>query len=87
MTASEVKTKITAAVLEILQRRRPDVLAVADGQRLIADLGLESLDLAELVAVLEVELGVDPFQSQVSIAETRTVGDLYAAYTNMSQAT
>ena len=49
-------------------------------QNLVEELRFESLDYAELVAVLEVKLGVDPFAKDTSIADIRTVGDLCDAY-------
>jgi acyl carrier protein len=48
--------------------------------RLNADLGLTSLDLASLVAALEMRLRADPFQELVPITSIRTVGELEAAY-------
>jgi acyl carrier protein len=48
--------------------------------RLNADLGLTSLDLASLVASLEINLKADPFQELVPITSIRTIGDLEAAY-------
>ena len=44
------------------------------------DLGLRSLDLAQLVATLEMLLGVDPFARLVPITNIRTVRDLCDAY-------
>jgi hypothetical protein len=44
------------------------------------DLGLRSLDLAQLVATLEMMLGADPFARLVPITAVRTVGDLFDAY-------
>jgi acyl carrier protein len=48
--------------------------------RLSTDLGLTSLDLATLVAALEMKLEADPFQELVPITSVRTIGDLEAAY-------
>jgi acyl carrier protein len=53
---------------------------IGPDDRLNADLGLTSLDLASLVAALEVKLKADPFQELVPITSIRTVGDLEAAY-------
>ena len=53
---------------------------IAPDDRLNADLGLTSLDLASLVAALEMKLKADPFQELVPITSVRTVGDLEAAY-------
>jgi acyl carrier protein len=48
--------------------------------QLNTDLGLTSLDLASLVAALEMKLKADPFQELVPITSVRTIGDLEAAY-------
>ena len=47
---------------------------------LVDDLGLRSLDLARIIAKLEMKLGVDPFAELVSVTSIRTPGDLCAAY-------
>ena len=49
-------------------------------QTLVDDLGLRSLDLARIIAKLELKLGVDPFAEMVAVTSIRTVGDLCAAY-------
>lgn len=48
--------------------------------KLVDELGLSSLDLAELVASLELELDVDPFANGASIASIVTVKDLCEVY-------
>jgi acyl carrier protein len=48
--------------------------------RLGPDLGLESLDLALVVARLELATGLDPFAEDVPITSVRTVGDVVTAY-------
>src|ERR1700757_609485 len=53
---------------------------IAPEDRLNTDLGLTSLDLASLVAALEMKLKADPFQELVPITSVRTIGDLEAAY-------
>jgi len=55
-------------------------------QLLVDQLGLTSLDLARLVAVLEMELDTDPFSDEVPITSVRTVGDLMNAYDPVGQA-
>jgi acyl carrier protein len=50
---------------------------VRPGSKLSGDLGMDSLELAELSAVLEDELGSDPFSNGLL---PRTVGDLLAFY-------
>ncbi len=76
--------QIEAAVLEEVRRVMEEVgleeRPLEPAARLNADLGLSSLDLAQLVATLEVELDADPFAELVPITGVRTVGDLCDAY-------
>ena len=53
---------------------------IGEENRLGAELGLSSLDLAQLVATLEMRLKADPFQELVPITSVRTVSDLVGAY-------
>jgi acyl carrier protein len=68
------------ATIEATLRRLAETDRIEPNARLVKDLGLDSMDLAELVAVLELELGMDPFAERVSIADVHTVADLLAAY-------
>lgn len=45
----------------------------------LVDIGFKSIDLARAVALAEIELGVDPFETR-PITDIRTVGDLCRAY-------
>lgn len=59
---------------------------ISDDARLVDDLGLKSMDLARILAMLELELDVDPFaRDQVPITRIQTVGDLCALYSAMAQ--
>lgn len=75
---------ITAAVTRILGRvaeqRGLTMPAAAAHHTLTGDLGLKSLDLAQVIALLERELRADPFARLVPITSVRTVGDLCDAY-------
>lgn len=55
---------------------------VVPGALLGADLGLDSLDLAQVVVLLERSLGVDPFRDPVPAARgpVRTVDQLVTLY-------
>jgi acyl carrier protein len=53
----------------------PDSALYADG------IGLDSLETAELSAVLEDEYGIDPFSSGVM---PQTVGEIYAFYASVA---
>jgi hypothetical protein len=65
---------------EIASQRTPGLPALEKRHTLTYDLGLRSLDLAQLVATLEIELRADPFARLVPITSVRTVGDVCDAY-------
>ncbi|MGW6935774.1 acyl carrier protein [Lentzea sp. NPDC054927] len=71
---------VMAALLEIVNEVAGPVEHLDPDQLLVDQLGLESLHLARLVAVLELELDADPFSDEVPITGVRTVGDLLDAY-------
>ncbi len=73
-----VEEKVIGAVAK-LANCDPTGAAMLD-KRLVGDLGLGSLDIAELVATLEAEVGCDPFALGASISDLRTVGDLVGLY-------
>lgn len=66
----------------LVERDRPPGV-IEESSRLGLDLGFESLDLALLVARLEVATGLDPFAEDVAITSIRTVGDVVSAYRHM----
>ena len=79
--AAQVLRAVQHAVREVLEdREAAGDLAVGPASRLSADLGLKSIDLAQLGAILEQELDADPFAELVPITSVRTVGDLCDAY-------
>ncbi len=75
-----INETVLAVVLEVVREKTPEVEAVRPEQSLVEDLGLQSLDLARIVAKLEMTLGVDPFAELVAVTSIRTPGDLTAAY-------
>ncbi|WP_444998575.1 acyl carrier protein [Aliikangiella sp. IMCC44359] len=77
---NNVKEKINLVLKSIQERNNYSAKELNPELEVVADLGFVSLDVAELVAVLEMEIGVDPFSSGVSIMNVRTVGDLYRVY-------
>lgn len=48
-------------------------------RRGLVDIGFKSIDLARVVALAEIRLGVDPFETR-PITDIRTVGDLCRVY-------
>lgn len=71
---------IYEAIRELAEFRELALPSLRGSMHLIADLGLKSLDLAHLVAVLESKLGVDPFARLIPITSVRSIDDLCAAY-------
>ena len=55
-------------------------LAIREEMSLNGEVGLSSLELAELVSLLEQRFGLDPFRRSVAITSIRTVSDLCRAY-------
>jgi acyl carrier protein len=78
-TKAEIEGTIHRVVADVLRSREREVPEIRNEDELVS-LGLASLDLATIVAVLERELKADPFLEFRSITEVRTVGDLCAAY-------
>jgi acyl carrier protein len=75
-----MRKTVKAVLLEIVNEVADSVEHLDDDQLLVDQLGLTSLQLARLVAVLELELDTDPFSDEVPITSVRTVGDLLEAY-------
>ena len=75
-----VKTKIIEVLKEIQERNHYPQKPLQDDVKIVNGLGFSSLDVAELIAVLEMELGVDPFAAGVSIMSVQTIGELYQVY-------
>jgi acyl carrier protein len=71
---------VEAVLLEIVNEVAGPVEHLDEEQLLVDQLGLTSLHLARLLAVLEMELDTDPFSDEVPITSMRTVGDLLDAY-------
>jgi len=70
-----------ASVIQMIQEQQGyRQVALKDEHRVVKDLGLSSLDVAQLIATLEMELGVDPFSEGVSIMDVHTIGELRQVY-------
>ncbi|MDM8550096.1 hypothetical protein QUF72_08470 [Desulfobacterales bacterium HSG2] len=54
--------------------------SVRNSRTLVGDIGFKSIDLARIIAILELRLGADPFSELVPVTSIRTVGDLCNAY-------
>lgn len=74
MTIS-VEQRLGAMINQVLQRaNKPTVDELRRDAQLQQDLGLDSLELAELTVLLEAEFGVDIFEDGL----VRTVGEVLA---------
>jgi acyl carrier protein len=79
-TLAHIESVVHGRIRAVLAERGGEAGRLSGAEKLTATLGLTSLDLAFLVAELEVELGTDPFAKLVSITSVRSVGDLVRAY-------
>jgi acyl carrier protein len=82
--ASALQSTVESCIRGILGDRVSDTALDVD-TKLNAELGMDSLELAELVLELETALGADPFVELVPITSIRTVGDLVHAYELLGQ--
>ena len=78
-----VITAVTAAIATVLRDTGRTPGPIEPAMRLAGDVGLDSLDLAQAIVLLERSLGVDPFRSArpgVAGPPLRTVSDLVSIY-------
>jgi acyl carrier protein len=84
MSKEQIERVLREEIAQILEEKgqshAKSVAEIELEHRLGPDLGLTSLDLAQLVAVVEARLKADPFQELVPITSVRNVGDLCSAY-------
>lgn len=72
---------IYEVLARVMREEGLEAAGFTDQSRLIDDLGLKSLHVARILAMLELELDYDPFGSgAVPITGMQTVRDLCAAY-------
>lgn len=80
--SDSVPAAIAAAIRTVLHDTGRDAKSIEPEMLLASDLGLDSLDLAQTIVLLERSLGVDPFRSGSGTRPAiRTVADLVAIYT------
>lgn len=77
--ASQVAQTVRNTIEDLLDEQGLDNPGVEDDAKLVDTLGLKSMDIAQIVLILEDELEADPFQ-EIPITSVRTVGDLINAY-------
>ena len=80
-----VSEAVTAAIATVLRHTGRQPRAVEPTMLLAADLGLDSLDLAQTIVLLERSLGIDPFRLPPASGgrpAVRTVADLIEVYSS-----
>ena len=78
-----IAAAIVSAIRQVLHDTGREPGAVGAGMLLAADIGLDSLDLAQTIVLLERSLGVDPFRAPApgtARPAIRTVADLAGVY-------
>jgi acyl carrier protein len=84
--SAAIKNTIVKVIRRVAEERHLQLPELADGTELVDELGFSSLQVATLIANLEEELGVDPFQDEdVMIADVRTIKDLGDIYSRALQ--
>ncbi|MFM9026215.1 MAG: acyl carrier protein [Planctomycetaceae bacterium] len=72
---------VAEAIANVLRDTGRDVRRIEPHMLLAGDVGLDSLDLAQTIVLLERSLGIDPFRSAGAAGKPlRTVADLVAVY-------
>jgi acyl carrier protein len=56
---------IVASIEELIKRRGGETVEVKSGSNLLADLGMDSLEMAELSVMLADEIGKEPFSEGI----------------------
>lgn len=81
MNSSEIKEKITAVIKDVASTQGLNLPDLKDNHEIVDDLGFTSLGVAALIANLEEEFGMDPFEDEdVMITDIRTIKDLCKVY-------
>lgn len=81
----KIRTVVQGAIQQALDHAGRPRRSYEDDDVLVDELGLDSLDLAHVVVLLDQELGVDPFRKPGVVI--RTFGDLVRAYREQKEST
>ena len=77
--ADQVAKTVFDTITDLLAEQGLENNGFDEQAKLVDTLGLKSMDIAQVVLILEDELDADPFQ-EIPITSIRTVGDLINAY-------
>ena len=76
----QINKVIENTIKQIQEQNSYKIPEMRSELKLIDDLGFSSLDIAQLIAHLEMELNVDPFSEGALISGINTVGNLCKIY-------
>ncbi len=85
LSVNEIESAIHEVIFHIIEQKGETVAKLDNASSLANDLGFESLDLAQLVSMLEMRVDIDPFSRDIAITSIRTVGDLRNAYCQFAE--
>jgi acyl carrier protein len=85
LSEASVTDVVLQVILEVAKQQRPELSTTRLEHSLTRDLGLDSLDFAQIVAELEIRLGTDPFRREAASGIV-TVGDLVSIYERVAGA-
>lgn len=81
MSSVDVKVVVESVIKEVAEAQNIQLPVLKGKHELVDDLGFTSLYVAALVANLEEELGIDPFEDEdVMITDIRTIDDICQVY-------
>jgi acyl carrier protein len=80
MGNDEIRETVHDVILNVARRVQPTLSELQAEQELVHHLGLRSMDLARILAMLELRLDADPFAELIAVTSVRTVGDVVNAY-------
>jgi acyl carrier protein len=80
MGNDEIRATVHDVILNVARRVQPTLSELQAEQELVHHLGLRSMDLARILAMLELRLDADPFAELIAVTSVRTVGDVVNAY-------
>ena len=81
---NKIKTIVYNTIKNICIVEKKNEQEIEDKTRIIDDLNFTSLDIAQLVATMEVETSIDPFANGASLSDIQTVGDFYNLYSKLN---
>jgi hypothetical protein len=72
--------RVVLAEIERLLRESGRATTELHAEDRLAEVGITSLDVADLIAALNARLGADPFRHLIAFTELQTVADVCRAY-------